>query len=107
MPETRSISIGEEMEHWDLSVMTVNNEKVLNNLAAFLNRVAAFVYHDGKMKMRVFVDAEHDFILCEACSSSISFLSSAHKVEELFSSPFFPAIVTFSELHDKVLSLVK
>lgn len=93
------------MENFIFEKLTVKNEKVLNTLAAFLNKVASYSNHDEAMKMRVYVDLTGDFILCEACSYSLCFFSNAHKAEELRTSPYLPAIVAFSDLREKILSL--
>lgn len=95
------------MEEYKINQMTIRNERVLNNLVAFLNRIEAFPGHDENMKVRVFVSIERDFILMEACSYALSFLSNDHKAAELFASPYTPAIMTFHDFREKVLSIAE
>lgn len=63
-----------------LSEMTVNSEKVLSHLRFYLDKISAYQGFDQNMKLVIYVTPEKDFMLFEAVTYRIGFLSTEHKM---------------------------
>lgn len=63
--------------------VTFNDEKNRSKLIGFLDRVGQYSGYDKDMKIRIFTDMENDFCAFEAVEYRLSFLSTAHKLDDM------------------------
>lgn len=63
--------------------VTFTDEKNRSKLISFLDRVGQYNGYDKDMKIRVFTDMENDFCAFEAIDYRLSFLSTAHKLDDM------------------------
>ena len=63
--------------------VTFNDEKNRSKLISFLDRVGQYNGYDKDMKIRIFTDMDNDFCAFEAIEYRLSFLSTAHKLDEM------------------------
>lgn len=88
-----------------LSLMTIDNPKVLNRLQSFLSTMSNYPNFDDKMALNVFVNSAGDFTAFEAVNYSIGFTSTDHKLIETISSKYIPVRTDFRTFYDKVFAL--
>lgn len=82
--------------------ITFKDEKNRSKLIKFLDRIGTYTGYDKDMNLRVFVDGDNDFCAFEAVDYRLSFLSTAHKIIEMYGDWRVIEPVTISKLRSMI-----
>lgn len=88
-----------------LEEITVNSDRVYEQLMKYLDKLSAYPNFDRYMMFRLFINDDKDFTALEAINYRVEFTSFDHKLIETINSRYIVDPVSFTDLYRHLNSI--